>query len=158
MAILKVYVDTSVFGAIFDIEDPVRVDVTRTLLEMLKGRKRYIPYISNIADEEVEKAPIEIKDKLSKIVRETSSETLSESDDCIELVEEYLRRKIIPKKSRDDARHIAVAVINNLDVIITWNCRHMANIEKKRKINATNMMLGYKQIDIVTPLEVIEYG
>jgi predicted nucleic acid-binding protein len=158
MAVLKVYVDTSIFGAVFDVEDPIRVDITRSLLKMLKGRERYIPYISNIVTEEVEKAPIEIRDKLSKIVLDTPSEMLTERKVCVELVEEYLRKKIIPKKSRDDARHVAVAVINNMDVIITWNCRHMANIEKKRKINATNMMLGYKQIDIVTPLEVIEYG
>ena len=158
MAKLKVYVDTSVFGAVFDIEDPVRVDVTKSLLTMLKEREKYIPYISNIVTEEIEKSPIEIKDRLTKIVLNAACEMLIENEDCIEIVEEYLRKKVIPKKSRDDARHIAVAVINNMDVIITWNCRHMANIEKKRRINAINMMLGYKQIDIVTPLEVVEYG
>lgn len=76
----------------------------------------------------------------------------------VTLVEEYVKRKIIPRKYRDDARHIAVAVVNDVDVIITWNCKHMAQVEKKRMINAVNMMLGYRQIDIVTPLEVVSYG
>ena len=87
-----------------------------------------------------------------------SLEVIYETEPCVTLVEEYVKRKIIPRKYRDDARHIAVAVINDVDVIITWNCKHMAQVEKKRMINAVNMMLGYRQIDIVTPLEVVGYG
>lgn len=68
-----------------------------------------------------------------------------------------MKKNIIPKRYRDDARHISVAVVNNIDVIITWNCKHMANIENKRMINAVNMMFGFRQIDIVTPLEVVGY-
>jgi predicted nucleic acid-binding protein len=87
-----------------------------------------------------------------------SLEVIYETETCVTLVEEYVKRKIIPRKYRDDARHIAVAVVNDIDVIITWNCRHMAQVEKKRMINAVNMMLGYRQIDIVTPLEVVGDG
>lgn len=71
---------------------------------------------------------------------------------------EYLKTKIIPKKYRDDWRHIAVAVVNDADVIVSWNCRHMANIEKKRMFNTVNLLLGYRQVDIVTPMEVIGFG
>lgn len=71
---------------------------------------------------------------------------------------EYLKERIVPEKYRDDGRHIAVAVVNDADVIVTWNCRHMANIERKRMFNAVNMLLGYKQIDIVTPMEVVGFG
>jgi len=87
-----------------------------------------------------------------------SLEVIYETEAGVTLVEEYVKRKIIPRKYRDDARHIAVAVVNDVDVIITWNCKHMAQVEKKRMINAVNMMLGYRQIDIVTPLEVVGYG
>jgi len=84
------------------------------------------------------------------------SRVLSETPDCAILVNEYVRRRIIPARYRDDARHIAVAVINRMDAIITRNCRHMANIDKKRAINEANDKLGYAHIDIVTPLEVVE--
>lgn len=85
-------------------------------------------------------------------------EILYETDECADLVAEYLKHNVVTQKYRDDARHIAVAVINAMDIIITWNCRHMANVEKKRIVNAVNMIQGYNQIDIVTPLEVIGYG
>ena len=90
-------------------------------------------------------------------MNEIPAEILYETDTCAELVSEYLKKRIIPRRYRDDARHIAIAVINDIDVIATWNCRHMANIRRKRMINAVNMMLGYRQVEIVTPLEVVGY-
>lgn len=154
---LKIYVDTSVFGAIFDTEDTSRVQVTKQLLGIIKTGLEFTPFLSNIVIEEIEKAPLDIRRNLKEIIKDIPLEILYETDECVELVNEYLERRIIPKKYRDDARHIAVAVINDIDVIVTWNCKYMANIEKKRMINAVNMMLGYRQVDIVTPLEVVEY-
>lgn len=154
---LKVYLDTSILGAIYDVEDPPRVNVTKKLLEQLKARKDYVPFISNILIEEIEKAPKDIVSGLKDILSDVSFKTIYEDEDSAKLVDEYMKKRIIPRKYRDDARHIAVAVTNNIDVIITWNCKHMANVETKRIINAVNMMFGYRQIDIVTPLEVVRY-
>ena len=155
---MKVYLDTSVLGAVYDTEDPTRVIVTKQLLGLLKKRQEYIPFISNVVIEEIEEAPPNIRNDLKHMVDTFSLEVIYETEAGVTLVEEYVKRKIIPRKYRDDARHIAVAVVNDVDVIITWNCKHMAQVEKKRMINAVNMMLGYRQIDIVTPLEVVGYG
>ena len=155
---LKVYVDTSVLGAVYDTEDPSRVAVTKQLLSILKKRQEYMPFISNVVLEEIEEAPLNIRNDLKHMVDIFSLEIIYETETCVTLVEEYVKKKIIPRKYRDDARHIAVAVLHDVDVIITWNCKHMAQVEKKRMINAVNMMLGYRQIDIVTPLEVVGYG
>jgi predicted nucleic acid-binding protein len=155
---IKVYIDTSVLGAIYDTEDSTRVNITKQLLNLFKKQENFIPFVSNIVIEEVEKAPKDITIGLKKIIKNTSFKILFETDDCVKLVNGYMKKKIIPQKYRDDARHIAVAVVHDMDIIVTWNCRHMANVENKRIINAVNMMLGYKQIDIVTPLEVVGYG
>ena len=154
----KAYIDTSTLGAIFDIEDTVRVTVTNQLLKLLKTRSKFTSYISNIVIEEVDKAPLDIRKEIQNVIKDISFIILDETEECIGLVNEYLKKNIIPKKYRDDARHIAVSVINDMDFIITWNCRHMANIENKRMINGVNMILGYRQIDIVTPMEVVGYG
>ena len=151
----KIYLDTSVLGAIYDTEHPHRVETTRHLLDILGSSTKYSAFISNIVIEEIEKAPSEIRMGLKRVIDEMKPEVIYEKDECIELVNEYLRKKVIPRGYRDDARHIAVAVVHNMDVIVSWNCRHMANIEKKRLVNAVNLMSGHRQIDIVTPLEVI---
>ncbi|RLF49694.1 MAG: hypothetical protein DRN20_01480 [Thermoplasmata archaeon] len=155
---LKTYIDTSVFGALYDIEDKYRVEITQQFSMIMKQKDKFIPCISNVVIEEIEKAPLTIKRDLKNKIKNIEPTIIYENEECTILVEEYLKRKIIPRKYRDNARHIAVAVVHNLDIIITWNCRHMANIEKKRQINGVNISLGYNQIDIVTPMEVIGYG
>ena len=154
---LKLYLDTSVVGAVYDTEDPSRVDVTKKLLNVLKGKDEFLGFISNILIEELERAPEYLREGLKEIVKELDVNILYETEECVELVTEYLENGILSEKYRDDARHIAVAVVNNMDTIVTWNCRHMANISQKRAINGVNMLLGYRQIDIVTPLEVVGY-
>jgi len=155
MKLMKTYLDTSVIGAIFDTEDPNRVEQTKYLLSILKDRDGYVPFISNILIEEIERAPIQIRSELEKQIKEMKCEIIYENKSSINLVSEYIKKRIVSNKYREDARHLAIAVIQNMDLIVTWNCVHMANYRKKRMIWAVNLMLGYDQIDIVTPLEVI---
>lgn len=75
-------------------------------------------------------------------------------EECRELAMEYIRRGIIPKKYEDDAYHIAVATVGNLDAIISWNFEHIVKLKTKREITGTNLLLGYKELEIYSPLEV----
>ena len=68
-------------------------------------------------------------------MNEIPAEMLYETDACAELVSEYLKKRIIPGRYRDDARHIAIAVINDIDVIATWSCRHMANVRNMQTMH-----------------------
>lgn len=61
---LKMYVDTSVFGALYDLDDLPRVEMTKELLEVLKSGVKYAPFISNVVIEEIEKAPLNIRKSL----------------------------------------------------------------------------------------------
>ena len=70
----------------------------------------------------------------------------------------YLNDEIVPAKYRNDARHIALGVYYECDFIVSWNYRHMVNITVRRLINSTNLRMGYKSIEIVSPEEVIGYG
>lgn len=151
---LRVYIDTSVVGALFDTEDKNRVRITKKLLTVLKEEERYQPFISNILLEEVEKAPLKIRKKLLKVVEDLSFEMILENEESADLVRSYIDEKVLNNKYRDDTRHVALSVVNNVDFIVSWNCRHLANIDRKRKFNAVNLKLGYRDIDIITPLEV----
>ncbi|MEW6041446.1 MAG: PIN domain-containing protein [Elusimicrobiota bacterium] len=150
---LKVYIDTSVFGAFFDREDPKRVEVTLKFLETVKNEK-IEGFISNITLEEIEKSPPEIRTELKRVIKDINITVIYETGECVELVTSYLDEKIIPEKYRDDARNIAVAVYNGLDAVISWNFRHMVNLIVKRKVNSVNLKLGYSPIEILSPEEV----
>lgn len=65
-----------------------------------------------------------------------------------------LLRAAIPPDYEDNARHVAVATASDIRVIVSWNFRHMVNIERKRRINSVNLREDYPLIDIVSPWEV----
>lgn len=61
------------------------------------------------------------------------------------------------KKSRVDAQHIATATISRVDVLVSWNFKHIVNLEKIHGYNSVNLRLGYPILEIRTPIEVIDY-
>ena len=67
------------------------------------------------------------------------------------LYEEYVSRRIIPVKHIEDAVHIAVATINSLDILVSWNFEHIDKLKTKTEVNAMNVLLGYDPIEIIEP-------
>lgn len=64
----------------------------------------------------------------------------------------------MPEKYRDDARHIAIGVVYDLDYIVSWNYKHMVNIAVRRLVDSVNIRLGYNPIEIISPEEVTGDG
>ncbi len=72
-----------------------------------------------------------------------------------EIVETYLRHKLMPNDLSGDARHLAVASFHRCDYLLTWNCRHIANANKIGHIRRINGLLGLPTPELVTPLELV---
>lgn len=71
---------------------------------------------------------------------------------------EYISQGIIPKTKIGDALHVAIATVYEMEAIISWNNRHLANLGKVEKINRVNLKNGYsKHLEILTPMEVTIY-
>jgi hypothetical protein len=62
---------------------------------------------------------------------------------------------VVGKTSRTDCFHIAMATINAVDILVSWNFKHIVNVKRIRGYNAVNLKLGYKVIDIRSPKEII---
>ncbi len=73
----------------------------------------------------------------------------------IEIVETYIRYKLMPADPGGDAVHLALASYNKCDFLVTWNCRHLANANKFGHIRRVNTMLGLFVPALVTPLELM---
>jgi predicted nucleic acid-binding protein len=154
---LRLYIDTSVLGGLFDSEDLRRVDTAERVLQLIKNGS-YDGFISLLTVEEILKAPDRIREKLQGKIRETGLSVLEETEESISLADAYLQNGAMPEKYRDDARHIAVGVFHELDYIVSWNYKHMVNIAVRRLINSTNLRMGYNPIEIISPEEVIGDG
>jgi hypothetical protein len=73
----------------------------------------------------------------------------------IEIVETYIRYKLMPSDPGGDALHLAIASHHKCDFLVTWNCRHLANANKFGHIRRVNTMLGLFVPALVTPLELL---
>jgi len=153
---MRLYLDTSIFGALFDSELPSRIEVTKKLLDSIIKEKN-IGIISNIVLEEIERAPKELKDRIILEMRKVPLEIISEDEKSADLMDIYESEGFIRKSARLDLRHIAVAVINSCDAIVSWNFRDIVNLRTRRAVHSINIKLGLPLIEIVSPEEVIEY-
>ncbi|MFH1004842.1 MAG: hypothetical protein V1781_05040 [Bacteroidota bacterium] len=75
-----------------------------------------------------------------------------------ELAQKYIDAEIIPANKVMDALHIAVSVVHGMNVLVSWNYRHLANINKEHKVKIVNYQNNYfNDIRIITPFELIDY-
>jgi hypothetical protein len=88
--------------------------------------------------------------KLAPVVLEPSAESEA-------LADAYLHAGVIPTKKRDDARHVSIATVAGLEIVVSWNHRHLANERKRALFNAVNRLAGYERILLIhTPFEVMQ--
>lgn len=147
----RVYIDTSVLGGYYDKKFET---ASRALIDsFFKGEM--IAVISELTLEELDGAPGPVKALPGKIKKE-NVEFIHETPESLELSEKYIKAGLVTKKTMADAKHIALATSENVDVLVSWNFKHIVNINRIAGFNAVNMREGYKMLEIRSPLEVID--
>lgn len=149
----RLYIDTSVFGALFDEEDPERVRLTRSTLRRIK-QAPYEAFIGTPVLEEISIAPLRLRVALERQLKSLAPILIEEGAASLRLAQAYMDALLVPLRKRNDVRHIALATVADLDAIVSWNFRDMVNIKKKNIVHSVNAKFGYRLIDIVSPLEV----
>lgn len=149
----RIYLDTSVFGGYFDKEFR---ELTEPLFDRIFNGE-FTVLISTMLDEELEYAPDRIKTLLSKL-DENSSEFLEDKDEAVNLATEYINEKVVGRTSYADCLHIALATVYQVDLLVSWNFKHIVNIERIRGYNSINIKNGYKHLEIRSPREFMNYG
>jgi predicted nucleic acid-binding protein len=147
---MKFYLDTSVFGGLFDKEFQ---HPTQKLFDFIENKGIKIIY-SDVLEDELELAPQEIR--LVANERLLKAEYIKLDEEMIELAGIYIKEGALTKKSINDARHIAIATISGASAIVSWNFKHMVNFIRIRQYDAINLLQGYGTIRIHTPIEIIE--
>lgn len=110
---------------------------------------------SVIAFEELEAIPDPARrEKCLALVRPL--EQLDYTAEVAAIVDVYLRHKLMPVDALGDADHLALASFYNCDILVTWNCRHLANANKAGHVRHVNALLNLRTPLLVTPLELLE--
>jgi predicted nucleic acid-binding protein len=150
---MRLYLDTSVLGALTDREDERRVAVTRRLLRGISGAV-HEGVISNVVQEELEAAPEHLRSAILREIRRVEFELAVEDAESRILFAEYVGTRVVPMRFRNDLRHVAVATKARADALVSWNFRHLVNVRTRRAVHAVHLRLGYPLIEIVSPEEV----
>jgi predicted nucleic acid-binding protein len=148
---LILYLDTSVIGGYYDDEF---LEDTQRLFQTIKNNE-YDVVISDLTLKELIKAPQNVKTLLHDL--SIDFKEIVASPECIELANEYLKENVVGQTSLDDCVHIATATIHRIDILVSWNFKHIVNIKRIRGYNAINIKNGYAPLEIRSPKDLISY-
>ncbi len=91
----------------------------------------------------------------NKLIELTNDfDTLKIDTEVEALTDQYIKKGIFPEKYRDDALHLAVATVNGIDILLSWNFEHLVKRKTRLEANLANSLNGYKSIDIIVPPEL----
>lgn len=148
----RFYFDTSVFGGVYDMEfeeDSIQ------LFEKVKLGQIICVY-SDLTEGELFEAPEKVK-TFFKDLKNENIEIVSVNDEAIDLAKKYIAEKVVGETSFDDCIHIALATIHKVDILVSWNFKHIVNIYRIRGYNSVNMSCGYQTLEIRSPKDIISY-
>lgn len=146
----RLYFDTSVFGGIFDEEFE---EISILLFEKVKLGQIICVY-SDLSETELKNAPGKVRNFFIDLPKE-NTEFVEVTEEAYSLADKYLAEKVVGKTSADDCRHIATATINKVDILVSWNFKHIVNVFRIRGYNSINLRYGYSQLDIRSPKEIV---
>jgi predicted nucleic acid-binding protein len=150
--IQRIYLDTSVIGGYYDTEFE---EDTRILFEKIKLGQFHV-VLSDITEGELQEAPEMIRNLFIELSAGQAIR-IELTEEAVQLADMYLAEKVVGKTSRVDCFHIALATIQRVDILVSWNFKHIVNVQRIRGYNSVNMKLGYPTIDIRSPKEIIYY-
>lgn len=153
MKVQRIYIDTSVIGGCLDRE--FAVWSKGLLRDFQEGN--FILVVSTTVAAEVAAAYEAIQIQYDDFLV-LKPEILEVTEQAIKLTETYLCRQILTPKYYTDSLHIAIATVAEVDVLVSWNFKHIVHFNKIRLFNAVNLEFGYKPIQIYSPREVTTYG
>ena len=147
---VRIYTDSSVLGGCEDEE------FAEHSIRLMEGfvRGDLVLVLSSLTIQELAAAPAEVR-RRHAAVPEIHIETLQLDAQAKELAEAYVAAGVLGAAMRADAQHIAIATIGRVDVLVSWNFKHIVNLQRIHGYNSVNLRRGYPMIEIRTPREVL---
>jgi predicted nucleic acid-binding protein len=148
----RLYIDTSVFGGFFDEEF---AEFTQPLFKRFQSGEFKLLF-STATQEELNLAPERVKLLVNNFKVE-NTEFVEITDEAVELATKYIEEKVVGQTSYADCLHIAIATIYHADYLVSWNFKHIVNVQRIRGYNAINIKNGYKELEIRSPRDFMTY-
>lgn len=155
---LKIYLDTSFIGYLHQPTMPKEQKESLTLLEKIK-QGEYDVFISDVVIKETMRiGNAEVKRILLEYIAEINYTLIQTSEEAKEIADTVISLGILTNKSYDDCLHIGNAIVSDCDVLVSWNFKHLVNIKTINGVRAISNLKGYKTLNIVQPVMLIQGG
>jgi len=156
----RIYLDTSIINFLFADDAPEKKAATVDFFERYVAARVYDVFISPVVLDEIDRTrDSDRRSILLSIPRQYGIASLSldgQLDKIEDLARAYIATGVIPERKIDDALHVAICTVQEIDILLSWNYQHLANINKERLIQSVNLREGYTgQLRMATPLEVM---
>jgi len=132
------------------------MEATRKLFDRFENNE-IVFVVSDLLDLELLNAPLHVKEHLLKY-SPSKFERIEITEEVVQLADTYILEKVVGKTSLEDCRHIALAPIYKVDVLASWNFKHIVNLDRIKGYNSVNLRLGYALLEIRSPKDLIKYG
>ncbi len=152
----KIYLDTSVLSYLRQEDSPDRMASTLSFWEELKTRKDLDIYLSDVTLAEVSECYEPKRSYMLEKLKEITFTRLEKDDDAENLAKQIINLGILTNKSHDDCLHIALAVLEACNYIVSWNFKHLVNVKTINGVRAITNLRGFSPIDIITPEMLIQ--
>ncbi|MHC4356901.1 MAG: type II toxin-antitoxin system VapC family toxin [Planctomycetota bacterium] len=148
---MRIYADTSVFGGVFDVEFE---EPSKAFFSEIRAA-RFVLVSSELVRQEIHAGPQRVQEFFGDILPVV--EIAEITAEALKLQEAYTAAGILSERHSTDALHVALATVSRASLIVSWNFKHIVNFQKIPMYNAVNILHGYSEIAIYSPLEVIEH-
>ena len=159
---IKIYLDTSAINFLFADDAPEKKEITVDFFENFIKTGIYQAFISDFVIQEINQtSDLEKRGRLLRVLDEYYIErlVLADPEEIMQLAKLYIDQKVVPQNKLLDALHIASTVVNKIDYLVSWNYKHLANVNRERKVIIVNAENNYlNPVRILTPIELIDYG
>lgn len=152
---LKLYLDTSIISHLDAPDTPEKMADTKKLWDEIRSGK-YEVYLSDTTFDELARCHEPKRSFLADRMGEIAFRRFADSDESLDLAEKFIDFGILREKSKDDCRHIAVAILTGCDIIVSWNFKHIVNPKTMRGVKMVTTSEGYKDLMICTPTMLVE--
>lgn len=143
----KIYLDTSVPSAVFDLGKPKRLMITKNWLVFASSE--YIFHTSDLSLKEIQELlSVEKKHNILNLIQTIKTVIIKTNNEAVELSDLYIKKGAIPETEPEDALHLAIAVVHKIPFFVSWDYKHIVSKNPMRKIEEINQKAGYGTIKI----------
>jgi predicted nucleic acid-binding protein len=149
----KIYLETTIYNYYFDTDRDGHADTVKLFEEIKAGN--YEAYTAIYVTDELMKADEPKRSNMLNLITEHNITVLPADDEAERLADIYISEGVIPASKQYDAFHIAIATVNELEYVFSFNYEHINRVKTKEMTSLINLRQRYKPVTIATPSEVI---